>query len=49
MTYAFVTEWMSAEDREKFDRDLDKSPAQQAMSGARDLMAIFGMAQGMGG
>lgn len=48
MTYAFVTEWMQPDDQKKFDRELSQTPAEQAQTAARELMAVFGMAQGMG-
>lgn len=48
MTYAFVTEWMSAEQAEKFDRDIGEEPGAAARREARNnaqlLMNVFGMA-----
>lgn len=47
MTYAFITEWMSKEEAEKFDRDLRDDPrraaATQNLAAHQQLMAVFGM------
>lgn len=48
MTYAFVTEWMTPEAAEKFDREIGEEPGvtarRQSLEANRTLMNVFSMA-----
>lgn len=45
VTYVFLVEWMSKEERAAFDKELPLAPGKKASTGTNQLMAAFGMPQ----